>query len=182
MKNCSFVALLVLVIVSTWALRAEDAKKPDEKPADAKPADAKPADAKPADAKPADAKATDAKAADAKPADEKPTEIKTGTLSEKPVNAADGVVAVLTVKSGDDHSGKKGEKKHSKKNADTPPADQKFNLLATGDIATKIADLVKKEATADVTGTVNLDTMTIKVTAVTESTATPEKKKHKKNQ
>ena len=152
MKKYSFLGLLVLAIVCSYALRAEDAKKPDEKPADAKPAD------------------------------DKPTEIKTGTLSEKAVNAADGVVAVLTVKSTPEPATGKGAKKRNKKGGDTPPAEQRFNLLATGDIATKLTDLAKKSATADVTGVVNLDAMTMKVTAVTESTATPPaEKKRKKN-
>jgi hypothetical protein len=155
MRKYSFLGLLVLAIVCSYALRAEDAKKTDEKPADAK-------------------------AADAKPADDKPTEIKTGVLSEKPVNAADGVVAVLTVKNGPDPAAGKAAKKRNKKGGDTPPAEQKFNLLATGDIATKLTDLTKKGATADVTGVVNLDAMTMKVTAVTESTATPPPEKKKK--
>jgi len=146
MKSSLFLGLLLFAFVSLPALRAEDAKKPDEKAGDAKAAEVK--------------------------ADDKPKEIKTGTLSEKPMNAAEGVVAVLTVKSGDDKQDKKAARKAAKRGGVAPATEQKLNLLATGDLATKLSDLAKKSALVAVTGTVNYDALTMKATDVTEQTPT----------
>jgi hypothetical protein len=154
MKAYLFVGLLVLGLAGSRALRAEDEKKPDE---------AKPAEKKADDAKPAEKKADDAK----------PAETKTGVLSEKQVNAPDGVAAVLTIKSGGDKQDKKAAKRAARQGGGAPAAtEQKFNLLAGGDLATKLADLAKRGATAAVTGVVNLDASTIKVSDVTEQTPT----------
>jgi hypothetical protein len=168
MRNCLLVGLLSLVLAAAGSLRAEDAAKPDEKAA---PAAGEPK------------KAEDKTVAAAEP---KAAETKRGTLSEKPANAPDGVVAVLTVGGGDAQADKKAEKKaakHGGKKGDGAPAakEEKFNLIATGDIATKVTDLAKKGATADVVGVVNSDTMTIKVTDATEAAATDHGKHGKKN-
>jgi hypothetical protein len=162
MRVYLFWGVLCLAVLTASSVRAEDAKKPDEKPAP--PA-----------------------AADTKPVEQKATETKSGVLSEKPVNAAEGVVAVLTVKSGDEQADKKAAKKAAKKGGAAPTAkEEKLNLLATGDVATKLTDLAKKSATVEVTGVVNADTGTMKVSAVTEKAAaatdTGKKHKGKKNQ
>jgi len=161
MRAYLFLGVLCLAILAASSVRAEDAKKPDDK-------------------------ATPPAAGDAKPVEQKPTETKSGVLSEKPVNAAEGVVAVLTIKSGDDQADKKAARKAAKKGGGQPAAkEDKLNLLATGDVATKLTDLAKKGATVEVTGVVNNDTMTMKVSAVTEKAAagdTEKKHKGRKNQ
>ena len=142
MKTYLFVGLLVLGLAGSCALRAEEAKKAD-------------------DAKPAEKKADDAK----------PSETKTGVLSEKQATAPDGVAAVLTVKSGDAAQDTKAAKRAAKKGGGAPAGtEQKFNLLATGDLATKLVDFAKRGATVAVTGVVNLDAGTIKVSDATEQT------------
>ncbi|MCY3023767.1 MAG: hypothetical protein NTW87_32710 [Planctomycetota bacterium] len=138
--------------------------------------------AKPAEGKAAEAKTEATKAAEAKPGEARGAEAtKTGTLAEKPVNAAADVVAVLQVKSAD----AKREKKNKRAGGG---AEETINLTATGDVASKIGDLVKKSAAVEVTGTLTGDTM--KVSSVTESKTddTTDKKKagregkRKKNQ
>jgi len=116
--------------------------------------------------------------------DAKPAETKTGVLSEKQVNAPDGVAAVLTIKSGEENQDKKAARKAAKRGGVAPAAtEQKFNLLATGDLATKLSDFAKRGATVAVTGVVSLDAGTIKVSDATEQTppATGKRKGKGKN-
>jgi hypothetical protein len=81
-----------------------------------------------------------------------------GTLSEKPKDAKEGVVAVLTVKD----KAKKEEKT--------------YNLWATGENAKKLTDLLKKTgATVKVTG--DAKESDIKVDKFAEMPSKPEKKK-----
>jgi len=66
-----------------------------------------------------------------KPADKpKPDETRSGKLMEKPPNAVEGVVAVLR----------------------SSTADVDINLAASGDIAAKLAELLKKGAEVQVSG------------------------------
>jgi len=161
------IGLLVLGLASSCTLRAEDAEKPDDKAGAA----AGTGEAKPADQKLAEAKAQE----------QKRPETKTGTLAEKPVDALAAVAAVLTVKSGGEHSDKKAAKRAAKRGGGDPPAtEQKLNLLATGDLATKLADLARKSAKVSVTGTIDHDAMTMKVTDVTENAGADDTDKKQK--
>jgi len=160
MRRFLSLALLSLSLAGAVSLYAEEAKKPDEKPG-ATPADTKPVELKPV------------------------SETRTGVLSEKPANAAEGVVAVLTIRSGDDRGDKKAEKKRARKGlAETPAKEEKFNLQAADDVAKQLTDLARKSATVEVTGAITGDNM--KVTAVTEKPAAPDTdrkgKGRKKNQ
>lgn len=66
----------------------------------------------------------------AKPAATKPDETRSGKLMEKPTNAVEGVVAVLR----------------------SSTADVDINLAASGDIAAKLTELLKKGAEVQVSG------------------------------
>ena len=82
-------------------------------------------------------------AAEAKPGAD---ETRSGKLQDKPANAAEGVVAVL----------------HSKKTDD-------LTLSASGDIATKLGDLLKKGASVKVTGAITKGVMKVSNVVETES-------------
>jgi hypothetical protein len=69
-----------------------------------------------------------------------------GTVSEKPADAKEGVVAVLKSKKGDAH-----------------------NLIATGEVATQIAEFIKKGTKVRVTGEVTPEG--VKVTKIEEAPA-----------
>jgi hypothetical protein len=123
-------------------------------------------------------------AEDEAPDQKKPTETKSGVLSEKPGNAGEGVVAVLTVQKDEGKATtkeeKKAERKAKKHGGDAAVTEDKINLIASGDLATKIIDLAKKGATVDATGV--LDGASMKVTDVLEKTAAGgTTEKHKKN-
>jgi len=93
------------------------------------------------------------------------TASKTGTLGEKPVNAADGVVAVLHVKTEAD-VGKREGTGRSKRTAKAPEKEETINLMAASpDLAAKLKELTAKSAAVTVTGSLSDDTM--KVTDVT---------------
>lgn len=114
--------------------------------------------------KKADAKADGADAA--KTRDAKPGSVtKSGKLGEKPVNAADGVLAVLKVYV----PGKSATKGRRIKAADAPATkDETLNLMAaSADVAGKLRELTLKSAFVDVTGVVNGDVM--KITEVTQT-------------
>lgn len=81
-----------------------------------------------------------------------------GVLSAKAADAPAGVVAVLTIKKDD--------------------VEKKCNLLADGDLATKLADLAGKGASVTVMGTETADG--IKVTDVEEKAAGKKEGGHKK--
>jgi hypothetical protein len=125
---------------------------------------------------------------------------KSGTLGEKPLTAAEGIVAVLHVRTGAaapaGDGGKKAAKKAAKADggkkakkamdAAAPGTEQTFYLAASGEVATKLADLARRSAQVTVTGVVAGDT--IKVSSITESAAPAkadagagEKKKRKKD-
>ena len=111
-------------------------------------------------------------AEDAAPDQKKPTETKSGVLSEKPGTAGEGVVAILTVKA----------ERKAAKHGGGGATEEKINLIAQGDLATKIVDLAKKGATVDATGV--LDGAAMKVTEVVEKAAGGDAttaKHHKKN-
>jgi hypothetical protein len=122
---------------------------------------------------------------DVAPDQKKPTEMKTGVLSEKPGNAGEGVVAILTVQveaKAVTKEEKKAERKAKKHGGDAAAAGEKINLIAQGELATKLADLAKRSATADVTGV--LDGASMKVTDVLEKVPGGDaatEKRHKKN-
>jgi len=82
----------------------------------------------------------------------------TGVLSAKAADAPAGVVAVLTVKKADE--------------------EKKCNLLAEGDVATKLTELAGKGASVTVKGTETADG--IKVTEVEEKAAKKEGGRKKK--
>jgi len=91
---------------------------------------------------------------------------KTGTLSAKPANAAEGVLAVLKVKTGST-TGRKAVAKE-----DT------FNLMASGaEEAVKIKELAAKEGYAEVTGTLEGDTMRVSSIKEVPKPPEPEKKR-----
>jgi hypothetical protein len=123
------------------------------------------------------------RAEDVAPDQKKPTETKQGVLSEKPGNAGEGVVAILTVKA-ESKAVTKEEKKAERKAAKHGGGggnEEKINLIAQGDLATKIIDLAKKGATVDATGV--LDGGARKVTEVVEKVAdagAATEKRHKK--
>ena len=73
----------------------------------------------------------------------------TGNLTAKPASAGKDVVAVL-------HVGKKADEK-------------KYNLVATGDQAKQIADLIKDKTPVKVSGDVTGDTITVKSVAADET-------------
>ncbi len=81
-----------------------------------------------------------------------------GTLSEKPADSkVENLAAVLTTKDG-----------------------KKINLIAAGDIATKLAELAKAGKKAVIFGEVSADGSSINVTKVREPGDHPEKGDHKK--
>ncbi|HEY3319648.1 MAG TPA: hypothetical protein VGP72_04140 [Planctomycetota bacterium] len=181
MKRFAFGWLLVLAFLAGVSVKAEDAAKPDDKKA--------------GDAKADDKKADDKKAGDTKAPDVKANEeSKTGTLAEKPTTAAADVVAVLKIqadaagagggkkgKHGDDAGGGKKKGKHGGDAADA--TEKTINLSATGDVATKLADLAKRTAYVQVSGVLTGDTMKVSSVFETERTVPGEKKggKGKKN-
>ena len=110
---------------------------------------------------------------------QKPTETKNGVLSEKPGNAGEGVVAILTVRQAPRVRGK-NEREEAGGTVDQAPAGAKINLIAEGDLAARLSDLAKRGSTVDVTGI--LDKATMRVTQVIETaegTTLPKKKKNK---
>jgi hypothetical protein len=107
-----------------------------------------------------------AKAGGAKAPEQKQDTItKHGVLAEKPLNAAEGVVAILTVTS-DAKLREKDENRERKRQIATAGASDKYDLVATGDLATKLLTLARRGATVYVTGTVTGAAM--KVTSVSE--------------
>jgi hypothetical protein len=128
--------------------------------------------------KKADTKADGADAA--KTRDAKPGSVtKSGKLAEKPVNAADGVLAVLKVYV----PGKSTPKGRKAKAADADTKDTKdtkddtLNLMAaSADVAVKLKELTLKSAFVDVTGVVTGDVMKITDVTQTEDKSAADKK------
>lgn len=126
--------------------------------------------------RPAAPKVDKADAGGAKMAEAKSgTQTKIGTLAAKPLNAPDGVLAVLRVpsESGQREGAAKGKrlgKGAAEKKEDT------FDLMAAGaEMAVKIKELTAKEAYVEVTGTVDGEVM--RVSSVKEVPKSVEAKK-----
>jgi hypothetical protein len=112
---------------------------------------------------------------------QKVTVTKNGVLSEKPGDAGEGVVAVLTVRPPPRVRAKneKNEKNEADESGDQAEG-EKINLIALGDLAVRLADLAQRASSVDVSGV--LDGASMKVTQVietAESTTLPKKKKAK---
>ena len=151
-------AISATCLFSAVNCRSEDAPKPDDKPAAPKVAPAEPKDAK-ADAN--DLETT-----------------KMGTLSEKPAEAKAGTLAVLHVKAETKGKGKKGgggAKKKKKGGMDAGP-DETYFLSAKGETAERISDLLKRNATCQITGVIAPDGLSMNVSKVVESAAVADKK------
>jgi hypothetical protein len=111
------------------------------------------------------------------PGQSKPTETKAGMLSEKPGNAGEGVVAVLTARAAPRVRGKNETPKEGGTEAKAS-SEEKINLIAEGALATQLTDLAKRNSTVEVTGI--LDGASMKVTQVIETaegTTAPKRKK-----
>ena len=102
------------------------------------------------------------------------TATKTGTLAEKPVNAADGVIAVLKVKP---EAPVRRERGPRTKKAVEAPKEVVINLKAANpDVAVKIKELTAKSASVTVTGSLLEDTMKVTEVALADDKAATEKK------
>ena len=99
-------------------------------------------------------------------AEPKPDSVtKHGVLAEKPLNAAEGVAAILTVTS-DAKLKDQEERRERKRQIATAGASAKYDLVATGEVAAKLLTLARRGATVYVTG--SLSGATLKVTEVRE--------------
>jgi hypothetical protein len=107
----------------------------------------------------------------------KTAETRAGTLSEKPGDAGEGVVAVLTVRAAPKVRGKN----ETKKEGDPEPqasSESKIILLAEGDMATRLMDLAKRNSTVEVSGILNGASMKVtQVIETAEGTTAPKRKK-----
>ena len=97
---------------------------------------------------------------------------KIGTLKEKPGEAKPGVVAVLTMTAAGRGKGKGNKKAKKNKGLDgATGGDETYFLYAKDDSATRIADLLKRAATCQVTGVLTSDGLGMNVSKVVESEA-----------